>query len=84
MNILSIHTSHHGSISISQNNQLIVHTEISRFNKFKYLPWPSDKLFKKINSLGLEFDVLFIFLFTRQLLKHVHCLASKIKFKTKC
>jgi carbamoyltransferase len=58
MNVLSIHTSHHGSISISQNNQLIVHTEISRFNKFKYFPWPCDKLFKKINSLGLEFDVV--------------------------
>jgi predicted NodU family carbamoyl transferase len=58
MNVLSIHTSHHGSISISQNNELIVHTEISRFNKFKYIPWPCDKLFKKINSLGLEFDVV--------------------------
>ena len=58
MNVISIHTSHHGSVSVASEGKLIVHSEISRLNKFKYLPQPDYNLIKKIDSLGLEFDVV--------------------------
>tara|TARA_R110000782_G_scaffold28225_1_gene71009 strand:+ start:70 stop:1692 length:1623 start_codon:yes stop_codon:yes gene_type:complete len=60
MNILSIHTSHDGAISIARDNELIVHCEISRFSKFKRLPIPSYNLFKAIASLNLVFDVVLL------------------------
>jgi len=58
MNIMSIHCSHHGAVSVSSGGKLIVHSEISRLNKFKYLPQPDSNLIKKIDSLGLEFDII--------------------------
>ena len=60
MNILSIHTSHDGAISIAKENELIVHCELSRFSKFKRLPIPSYSLFKAIASLDLVFDVVLL------------------------
>jgi hypothetical protein len=60
VNVLSIHLGHHGSISISKGNELIVHTEISRYNKFKYASWPAYSLIKKINELNLIFDVVIL------------------------
>ena len=59
-NCLSIHTSHNGSISISVENEIIVHTEISRFNKFKYSPLPCFELINKINSLNIIFDCIIL------------------------
>ena len=59
-NCLTIHSSHNGSVSISVDNELIVHTEISRFNKFKYSPLPSFELIEKINSLNIVFDTILI------------------------
>lgn len=58
MNVLSIYTSHDGAISVSKNNELIVHCEISRFNKFKHSPLPNYEIIKKIAELGIVFDVV--------------------------
>ena len=58
MNVLSIYTSHNGAISVSKDNELIVHCEISRFNKFKHSPLPNYEIIKKIAELGIVFDVV--------------------------
>jgi len=58
MNVLSIHASHDGSISISQGNELIIHTEISRFNKLKHHALPTVGLLEKIADLNIVFDVI--------------------------
>ena len=58
MNILSIHCSHHASVSIASDNKLVAHSELSRFNKQKYTPWPDINVIKKIQSLNLEYDVV--------------------------
>jgi carbamoyltransferase len=60
MNILSIYTSHDGAITVSKDNELIVHCEISRFNKFKHSPLPNYEIIKKIAELGIVFDVVLI------------------------
>jgi predicted NodU family carbamoyl transferase len=59
-NFLAIHTSHNGSISISVDGELIVHTEICRFNKFKYSPIPTFELIEKINSFNIFFDCVIL------------------------
>ena len=50
MNILSLHASHDGAISISSNNKLIVHTQLERFNKHKGFSNPDTSLIQKIKS----------------------------------
>lgn len=63
MNIISIHTSHDGAITIVKNNKLLVHTQIDRFNNIIASAMPSLKLIKKIKELNIKFDiVLFSFL----------------------
>jgi len=56
MNVLSVYCSHTGAISISKDNELLVHIEISRINRFKNVPWPDSYLIKKINELNVPFD----------------------------
>jgi predicted NodU family carbamoyl transferase len=58
MNILAIHTSHDGSISIVSDNVLIVHQQIDRFNKFKHDSIPSFELIQKILNLKIKFDFI--------------------------
>lgn len=60
MNILSLHASHDGAISISSNNKLIVHTQLERFNKHKGFSNPDTSLIQKIKSLNLNFDKVII------------------------
>ena len=60
MNYLFIHASHDGTITIVQENKVIVHTQIDRFNRFKYTSFPSRTLIEFINSLNLEFKEVHI------------------------
>jgi len=60
MNILAIHASHNGSISIAKNNELIVHAEAGRFYGNKFKPTPSLILADYINELNLPFDKVLI------------------------
>ena len=50
MNYLFIHASHDGTITIVQENKVIVHTQIDRFNRFKHTSFPSRTLIEFINS----------------------------------
>jgi predicted NodU family carbamoyl transferase len=80
MNILSLHCSHHGAVSVASDGKLIVHCELSRLNKQKYFPFPDYNLIKKIDSLGLEYDVVLFSmlsdncfsLYHKHLLKRLH------------
>jgi len=60
MNILTIHASHDGAITISSNNDLIVHSQIDRFSKFKRYPIPSFEIIQKINELNIKFNKIII------------------------
>ena len=87
MNIISIHTSHDGSITIVKNNKLLIHTQIDRFNNIIASAMPSLKLIKKIKDLNIKFDlVLFSFLrdschwFWEEQLHKYNLLKKKYKF----
>ena len=60
MNILTIHASHDGAITIAQGKDLIVHSQIDRFSKFKRYPIPSFELIQKMNELNIKFDKIII------------------------
>ena len=45
MNILSLHLGHDGSVTIIEGDQIIVHHQLDRFNKFKHEFTPSFELF---------------------------------------
>jgi carbamoyltransferase len=60
MNLLTIHYGHNGSITVSKDNKLIVHTEIERFSKIKYSYKINNNLIKKINDLNIFFDLIVI------------------------
>jgi len=60
MNVLSVYCSHTGAISISKDNELLVHIEISRINRFKHVSWPDNSLIKKINELNVPFDQILL------------------------
>jgi len=80
MNIISIHCSHHGAVSIASEGRLIAHCELSRLNKIKYSPRPDYSLIKKLDVLGLEYDVVLFSILTdnclnlydEHLLKRMH------------
>jgi carbamoyltransferase len=55
---LAIHASHHGSITIFNNEEIIVHTQIDRFNRFKGHSHPEKKLINKLKKFN--FDKVFI------------------------
>ena len=53
MNVLTLHYGHNGSVTVSKNYKLIVHTELERFSKVKYSEKVADTLIKKINNLNI-------------------------------
>tara|TARA_B100000029_G_C17605208_1_gene967181 strand:- start:1209 stop:2567 length:1359 start_codon:yes stop_codon:yes gene_type:complete len=63
MNILAIHTSHDGSITIVKNNSFFAHAQIDRFNNVLANTVPPIKLLKRLKGLNIQFDaVIFSFL----------------------
>ena len=63
MNILAIHTSHDGSITIVKNNKFFAHAQIDRFNHIVSNTTPPIKLLRHIKNLNIQFDAV-IFSFT--------------------
>jgi predicted NodU family carbamoyl transferase len=55
MKILSIHFSHDGSVSYVDNNKIIFHTQLDRYNKIKHHSIPSKEILDII--LNIDFDV---------------------------
>ena len=60
MNILSIHSSHDGSLTIVKNDKFLLHAQIERFNHMIVSPLPSLKLLIQIKKLGITFDKVII------------------------
>ena len=60
MNILAIHTSHDGAITVVKDDQFLLHAQIDRFNHILSSAIPSKKLLIQIKSLKIKFDRLLI------------------------
>ena len=60
MNILSLHLGHDGAITIIAGDEVIIHHQLDRFNKFKHEHTPVYGLFEKIKELKLKFDKVII------------------------
>ena len=60
MNIISIHASHDGSITIVKDNKFYVHAQIDRFNNIVANALPPLKLLIQIKKLNIKFDLVLI------------------------
>jgi len=60
MNILSLHLGHDGSVTIIEGNEVVIHHQLDRFNKFKHEFMPSFDLLQKIKDLNIKFDKVVI------------------------
>src|SRR6056300_393754 len=59
MDILSLHLSHEGCATYIQNNKIIFHTQLDRYNRFKYNTFPTYEIIsvlKKINIKIIFYD----------------------------
>jgi len=56
MNLLVVHASHDGSITIIKNDKLFVHAQIERFLKTRGFNYACDELLLKIKKLNINFD----------------------------
>jgi len=70
MNILTIHHGHNGSITVSKDNELIVHTELERFSKIRYGHDFTLSIVEKINKLNIYFDLIVVSIW------HPDCIAD--------
>ena len=60
MNILAIHTSHDGALSIIKDDKFLVHAQIERFNHLVANTMPSLSLMLRLKKLGITFDKVII------------------------
>jgi len=60
MNIISIHASHDGSITIAKKSKLLIHAQIDRFNNIVAHAIPPLKLLIQIKKLNIKFDLVLI------------------------
>ena len=60
MNIISIHTDHDGSITISKDGVFILHAQIDRFSNVIASSVPTSKLLNRIKDLRMKFDKVYI------------------------
>jgi len=54
MKILSIHASHDGCITYVDNNEIVFHTQLDRYNRLKHFASPSKKVIDLIKSLDID------------------------------
>ena len=54
MNILSIYASHDGCVTYIKNNKIKFHTQIDRYNRFKYFAFPNKNLIQEIEKLKIN------------------------------
>ena len=60
MNILAIHTSHDGAITVVKDDHFVLHAQMDRFNHILSSAVPSHKLLIRIKNLKIKFDRLLI------------------------
>lgn len=54
MNVLSIYASHDGCVTYIKNNQIVFHTQIDRYNRFKYYSFPVKSLIQELEKLEID------------------------------
>ncbi len=54
MNILAIHTTHDGCMTYVKNNKIIFHTQLDRYNRFKYTTHPVKSVFDILNNIKVN------------------------------
>ena len=54
MNILSIYASHDGSVTYVKNNQIVFHTQIDRYNRFKHYSFQIKNLIQELEKLEID------------------------------
>ena len=54
MNILSIYASHDGCVTYIKNKKIAFHTQIDRYNRFKYFAFPNKNLIQEIEKLKID------------------------------
>jgi len=60
MNILALHLGHDGSVTVIEGDEIIIHHQLDRFNKFKHEFAPSFELFFLFQDLKIKFDKVVI------------------------
>lgn len=60
MNILALHLGHDGSLTIIEGDEIIIHHQLDRFNKYKHEYIPSFDLLEKVKKLNITFDKVII------------------------
>tara|TARA_R100001530_G_C4317487_1_gene154765 strand:+ start:179 stop:1546 length:1368 start_codon:yes stop_codon:yes gene_type:complete len=54
VNILSLHLSHEGCATYIENNKIKFHTQIDRYNRFKYFSYPTKHLINIFEKLPID------------------------------
>ena len=54
MNILALHLGHDGSITVISGDEIIVHHQLDRFNKYKHEYIPSHNILIKLKDANRE------------------------------
>ena len=54
MNILSIYASHDGCVTYIKDNKIVFHTQIDRYNRFKYYSFPVKSLIQELEKLEID------------------------------
>jgi len=54
MNVLSIYASHDGCVTYVENNEIVFHTQIDRYNRFKHYSFPVKKLIEELEKLKID------------------------------
>ena len=52
--MLAIHASHDGCVTYVNNNKIVFHTQIDRYNRFKHCSFPVKKLIEEIKKLPID------------------------------
>jgi carbamoyltransferase len=60
MNILALHLGHDGSITLISDNEVIVHHQLERFNKFKHQSFFNYEVLQKVKDLKVKIDKIVI------------------------
>ena len=58
MDILSIHLSHEGCATYVKENKIIFHTQLDRYNKFKYYTFPSYDFVSILRNINIDLIII--------------------------
>tara|TARA_R110000803_G_scaffold209110_1_gene278350 strand:+ start:113 stop:1465 length:1353 start_codon:yes stop_codon:yes gene_type:complete len=81
MNILSIYASHDGCVTYIKNNTIIFHTQIDRYNRFKYFSFPVKSLIQEIEKLEIDKILISDFLGNSSAAFWIECMRESKKLK---